>query len=548
MKIIGIDVGSSSVKAVEMDSAFGRYEIQDYYEHPVILGSDPAVALQRLMQSLPRRPDRIAIALSTGQVTFRNLTLPTKDKKSIQSSVGFELDDELPFALEKAAYDYSTIHLTKQGTQVHVAATLKTTLVSALERWNEAGVNPDLVTTECWAYRTLLSRIIPRPEQEEPVLLIQIGNERTSLYIHWNGTPILAREVSWGGRDLTQAIARKYNLSYEQAEQAKLDHGFVVPSDQRNEVTQEQVEFSETLLAILQTLIVEIRQVELICKSVTHHGIASAYLAGGSMQLPGLVRVIEEHIKLPVRPLQSLSAIATSGVTYSEQTDAVFLLAAGTALCLVGPDRTGAVNFRKGDFSKAGKQAEFNIKMLKGPLIASFAISFCLILSLIFQTVTYSRRLTELDVQMERGLRTLFGSMAPSAIRSNLANPTSLKAKIKAELDKQRDLAKLGSPNPKSPLDFLNALSSTVTKDVVTDLMQYQTGAAPTAPYSPEAAQGTTLSFLVPNHETAARLETLVAKSVSGLKKDKTEMVTGPDGTKQIRVTFSGKPNPPRGQ
>ena len=232
--ILGIDLGSSSIKAVEFDSAFGRYEIHDYYEHPIIPGTDFGQALGRLMQSLPKQPDKVAIAFRTGQVTFRNLKLPTRDKKSIQAGVGFELDDELPFPMEKAAYDFSILGQSKQGTSLHVAATLKSNLASAIEAWGAAGINPDLITTESWAYRTLLSRILSKPEQEEPVLLIQLGNERTTLYVHRNGQPQLARELAWGGTDLTLAIARKYSLSFEQAEQAKLDHGFVVPTDQRN--------------------------------------------------------------------------------------------------------------------------------------------------------------------------------------------------------------------------------------------------------------------------------------------------------------------------
>ena len=65
------------------------------------------------------------MSLKTRQVTFRNLQLPTRDKKAIQSGVGFELEDELPFSIENAAYDYSIISQSKAGTQVHVAATLK---------------------------------------------------------------------------------------------------------------------------------------------------------------------------------------------------------------------------------------------------------------------------------------------------------------------------------------------------------------------------------------------------------------------------------------
>lgn len=541
MRILGIDVGSTSIKAVELDSAFGRYEIHDYYEHPI--SQDLVLTLQKLMESLPKFPDRVAIALRSGQVTFRNLQLPTRDKKTIQASVGFELEDDLPFPLEKTIYDYSTISQGKQGTQLHVAATLKNHVAGTIDSWIGAGINPDLITTETWAYRTLLSRVLSKQEQESPVLLAQIGHEHTTLYVHLNGMPILAREIDWGGKDLTLAIAQKYNLTLEQAEQAKLDHGFVVPVGQKVDVTLEQLEFSETLLATIQTLLVEIRQVELTCKNITHHGISQVFVAGGTVLLPGLTRVLEESLRMPVRQLQSLSSIATSGVTYSEHTDSVFLLAASVALCMVGPDRASAVNFRKGEFAKSGAKRELSLEMVRRPLIAGGAIAASLMLSLAVQSASYGTRMKDVDVQLERNMKRFYGSISNSAIRSYLANPASLRNSINKELTKQRNLAKLTAHNPQDPVDFLNSLSAVVPKTIVTDMMQYQVGSAPGVAFSPSAAQTASLTFVLPSQQAIEQLGSVLTGKLVGMKRDKIEEYDEPDGTKQWKVTFRGKPN-----
>ncbi|MFL5812363.1 MAG: pilus assembly protein PilM [Bdellovibrionia bacterium] len=543
MRILGIDVGSTSIKAVEIDSAFGRYEIHDYHEHPVPSGEDLLLALSRLMQALPKQPDRVAIALRAGQVTFRNIKLPTRDRKTIQSSIGFELEDDLPFPLEKTVYDYATVSQSKQGTQVHVAATLKTHIAGTLDSWSSVGINPDLITTESWAYRTLLSRILSRAEQEEPILLVQIGHEHTTLYVHWNGMPVLAREIDWGGKDLTFAIAKKYNLPLDQAEQAKLDHGFVVPVGQKVDVTQEQLDFSETLLATLQTLLVEIRQVELTCKNLTHRGLNQIFVSGGTVLLPGLTRVLDESLRIPTRNIQALSSIATSGVTYSEHTDAVFLLAASVALSMVGADRSALINFRKGEFAKQGTKKELNIEMLRRPLMAAGAIAACMILSLAVQSSSYQARLADTNTQLERRMKDFFGGISASAIRNYMYNIPGLKNAINKELTKQRELAKLAAPNPHDPLDFLNTLSTSVPKSITTDLMQYQVGAAPGVPYNPDAPQSATLTFTVANQQQVDQLSSILTGKLVGFKKDKAEEVAASDGTRQIKVTFSGKPN-----
>ena len=97
MRIIGIDVGSSSIKAVEMDSAFGRHEIHDYHEAPIQMDLSIQEVLEKFIKGLAKTPDRIIVALKPNQSTFRNLQLPTRNKKAIQSGIGFELEDELPF-------------------------------------------------------------------------------------------------------------------------------------------------------------------------------------------------------------------------------------------------------------------------------------------------------------------------------------------------------------------------------------------------------------------------------------------------------------------
>src|SRR4051812_42415285 len=154
MRILGIDLGSTSVKAVEVESSFGRYEIREYYEQKVEQnpdGTGAQLALARLVHGLPKQPDRFAAALKTGQTTFRNLKLPTRDRKAIQSAIGFELDDELPFAIEDAVYDYVNLSQDKTGSNVHVAVALRKTALESLALWESAGVDVDMLTTEASA-------------------------------------------------------------------------------------------------------------------------------------------------------------------------------------------------------------------------------------------------------------------------------------------------------------------------------------------------------------------------------------------------------------
>lgn len=542
MRILGIDVGTTSIKAVELESAFGRYDIREYYEHPLELGINPVLAITRLIQALPRKPDRVVLALKAGQVTFRNLQLPTRDRKAIQAGVNFELEDDLPFSMENAAFDFSILNQNKQGTYLHVTATLKKYLVASLSQWLEAEVDPDLITTEGWAYRTLFNRILSPPEQEEPVLLAHLGGERSILHVHWKGAPILTREISWGGKDLTQTIAAKYGIPFDQAEHAKLDHGFVVPEGQRDQVTQEQIEFSDILMQPVLTLLSEIRQAELTSKSITRRNLKKVVVAGGTSLLPGLSKVIEENLRVPVSPLLSLSSIATSGVTYTEHTDAVFVSAVSLALCLVGSERSSVINFRKRDFSKKGQASQLSLANLRRPLMGLAAVIVCFIISLVVQSLSYKDRIKRVDDDLTRSLKRFFGAgLGASATRTYLSDTAALKTAINKELGKQRELALLLGPNPHSPLDFVKDLSSSVPKEIVVDMTKIQVGASPSTPYSSSAEQSTNLTFVVSNSGAADRLAKILEGKVKGLKKGSLEETPFGDG-KKFKVTFTGNP------
>ncbi|MCM2324118.1 MAG: pilus assembly protein PilM [Oligoflexia bacterium] len=541
MRILGIDLGSTGVKAVELDSAFGRYEIRDYYEVKLEPGMTPTMALTRLMDSLPKAPDRVAVALPTRNLTFRNLKLPTRERKAIQAGVGFELEDELPFPVEKAVYDYAVLSQSKQGTIVHVVATLQKHLTTALEAWSAAGIHPDLVTGESWACRTFLNRVISRVDQETPVLLIDIGHERTILYVQWRGSPVISRELPWGGRDLTQAIALKYNIPFEQAEAAKIDHGFVIQEAQRTQVTQEQADFSDTLMGSLRELVSTVLQVQLTCKNLTQQNLGQILVSGGTVLMPGLNGVVEDLTGLPVRPVRGLSSVATSGVTYSEHSDAVFLLAASAALCLVGTERGATINLRRGEFAKRTPSRELNLTNLRRPLLATAAIVASIVTSVAAESFIYKSRLKELDGQLEKGIRAFFETQSSSSVRTYLSSTSRLRASIDEKLSKHREASKLTSPNPRSPVDFLKNLSTSIPRELIVDMTQFQVGAAPSAPFEKINDQAASLSFVLPNPQAADRLSGILSTKLTGLQKAKTEEVSSPEG-KRYKVTFTGKP------
>ncbi len=543
MRILGLDIGTYAIKAVELDCAFRRYEIRDYWERKYDPGADPRVALAQLLQDLPRKPDRTSVAIRASLSTFRNLELPTRDKKAIRAGVGFELEDDLPFPSEESLFDYRLLSQTKQHSSIHIGATLKRHVAGFLELLKFGGVDPELITTEAWAYRTFFQHTLSERERKSSFLLIHIGYERTVLYGQSDTIPLLCREISWGGRDLTSTITTHYQIPLYEAERSKIENGFVVPYSQKDTVTHEQLEFSNTLLASLQTLIFEARQALFTLKNAHSETPSRISLSGPSSLLPGLAAVIEESLQMPVSSQRSLSLLGNAGVSYSEATDLSFLTAASVALAQVNPAKEPPINLRKAEYAKRGSSQILPWNQLKAPLIAAGLVFLCFFASFSIQNSMYQSRIAEIDIQLEKSVRSFFNQLSPSAARTSLSNPAQLKTSINQELDKQRSLNRLFSQNSGSPLNFLKNLSATIPRETVVDLIEFQEGASPKSSFLKPAESSASLTFVIQNPRLADKLSQEVARALDQSQKSPlSEMPPAPDSPKRWKIQFTGKP------
>ncbi|MBN20636.1 MAG: hypothetical protein CL678_05045 [Bdellovibrionaceae bacterium] len=540
MRVLGLDLGTNSVKAVEYDAAFSRYELHDYHEVKLAADQTPAQGAALLIHSLPKKPDRIANCLSSQYSTFRNLTLPTRDRRAIRSGIAFELEDELPFDPDLSIYDYALLSQGKQSTHVHIGATLKETLTKVISDLKEYGVDPDVIVTESWVYRTLLNRTLNDEEKASPKLLVHMGKTDTTIYIHWKNYPIVCRKVAWGGQHLTRAIIEKYEVSEEEAEKAKLDNGFILSSQQRETATVDQREFSDTLLQATRPLLLEMRQAELTCKNLTHENISSIYMSGGPSLLPGLRVAIEEELGIHTQPFKALSLLSTSGMTYSEATDAGFLLAASTGLCLVGPERTHLIDLRQGEFEKGADDQSWSLKNLKYPLLSVGAITLCFFLGTCVESHLYQSRIASQESRLEKAVRQFFGNLGRTAVKRKMKNSRKLKKSVQAEISKYQGLAELTLSNPTTPLRFLKKLSQIVPKNVVVDMTEFSVGTVGSSfeKGTPGKAQ---VSFLIHEQEKIPELSSILNGLFVKMTTSKPVKIKLKEKNKDLwKITFSG--------
>lgn len=535
MRVFGLDISKDAVACVEVETAFGRFEIRNTYESPPptpgSIDSDPFLAAANLLRSIPGKPGRVVTCSPAEIGTFRNLQLATRDKKAIRSALAFELEDDLPFDSDNLHYDYAILASQEPGSLVHVGAVKKDSFDAHLKTLQGSQIDPEVITTDAWAYRSLFTRIqkpLQKGELGDVSLLIGIERNKTYFYVNGRNRPILYREIPFGLGYIERLLHERTGASAAEIKSYIQDIG----------VTGINEQVSSIILEALDHLIPEIKQVELASRSQIRAPFDQIYITGEGALLPGFLEWASSATDGKCVLFRPLSLLSASQVTYSDTTEIRFARALALAMTQVPLDKVPALNLRKGAFVKSGGSDLAVLELIQKPL------PYLLVTSLVFLATKgieysyYKGRISEMDDSLKRSVKSYYGNVSDSAARTYMADIGKLKKNIEGELAKERELAKLFTPNANSPLLLLNSISEKIGRDVVVDLIKFDAGSDNNERFSEGKTLSANITFIVANPQTLSRLGDLIEKNFA-LKRGKSEEITR-EGRKVLKVVFSG--------
>ena len=513
MKILSLDIGSHSVKAIELESLFGRLELKDYFLERVqetleavqptaevpatekdsgqpapksldpvrrILSQGQLDAIKRVVNERPMRQDRLVVGLPRNLVTTRLLNFPTKDRKVITKTIAFELEDELPVPLEDAVYDFSIIQAQgTTGTTVYVCIALKKDLVSLLRQLQDLGLDPDAVSTEGWAMSQLLSKAVSPEAAGAPACIVNMGAHQTVLHMMVAERPVMTHAIPVGGDHITHSIAAHYGLATEQAEKAKVDGGFLLTRehfespDIAADITDEQKRFAESIGDALIPIIREIRQALTSFRSQYHMMPQRLLLTGGSSLIPNLPLYLEEALDMKVEALAYSTKVLGESLQLSESTEAHFSSAMGYALSTVKTERGANINLRKNEFAKHSGLSALSLTAFRRPLKYMAASLAFIYATLMVQYLVLSNRYAKQEESMERAIKSVLGTVTKSSLATYSNSPSTLKSAVNKEISKFKPSAAEPEKKRLSALDVLHKFSQTVPKDLVLDVSTF---------------------------------------------------------------------------
>jgi type IV pilus assembly protein PilM len=235
--LIGLDIGDSSVKVVELkELGKGRgYQLVKLAWEP--LSSEAIVdgqimdsqlvseTIQRLFQRCRVKPSTpVATALSGHHVIVKRISLPVMSEAELAESIHWEAEQYIPFDIEDVNLDYQILEgssLSGEGNMdVLLAAAKRDKINDYVSVINQAGLNTSTVDIAAFAMQNAFEANYEF-EPHQVIALVDIGSAVSSISVLHGGTSVYWRDMNIGGNQYTDAIQKELNLSAEQAEQLK---------------------------------------------------------------------------------------------------------------------------------------------------------------------------------------------------------------------------------------------------------------------------------------------------------------------------------------
>jgi general secretion pathway protein L len=388
-RILGLDLGSFSVKAVTLETTLRSAAVKGFIEVPVQNG-DLKAALGELLVKNPVNADQIIVSMPGLSLATHPISLPFSDPKRIESTLAFEVEDELPFDLTEAVYDYQVASLDNAGSQLLVGVVKKAELAKALDVLKELKLEPRIVTHPGLAAQSLLMQL---PPNENAVAIVDIGHERTVASVGRVGHGVeLARTFAGGGVYLTRALGQEFKIPPAEAQTWKDQHAALGEYAVGDDAERAAAAFIRGLQPVLRELKATFKQYS----AHTRRHVDAVYLCGGTAKMPGLAAQLAGDLGINVGVLELPNeAKQALGGPSPQAAQAYALALRGNA----SGARAQRFNLRRGEFAF---KSDFDFVSDKlGQLVTFGAVLLVLLIaSSIVRNTVLERRVKAINASM----------------------------------------------------------------------------------------------------------------------------------------------------
>ena len=311
--VLGLDIGSSSIKILELREGKNGYALQNFGVEPLppetivdsTIMNAPAVvnAIRKLMSTYQVKTKDVVTSISGHSVIIRKITMPMMTEDEVEGNIQWEAEQYIPFDINEVNIDYfilDSVAEEQENLDVLLVAVKKDIVNEYVSVIDEAGLNPTVLDVDAFAVENMFE-VNYDPQPDKIVALVNIGASVININIVRGTSPAFTRDISIGGNQYTEEIQKQLNLTFEDAENLKITgSGNVAGAEHLHDI----------LDNISNNIALEIqRSLDFFTSTSSLGQISKVYLAGGCAKTANLAKIIERQVNLPVEVVNPFARI-----------------------------------------------------------------------------------------------------------------------------------------------------------------------------------------------------------------------------------------------
>jgi len=361
-ELVGIDIGTHSIKLVGLKGAPGRWSLAKYAISEIPVGSIEELSseerkavmtstLRNMLSSTRIRTRKVATSVSGNAVIVRYVRFPRMSPSDLEKTIQFEAEPYIPFDIREVNISTHILGDVMEEGQPKMETVLvgakKELLEERMEIVEGAGLKTLIIDVDAFALENAYE-ITRDKERAETVMLLNLGATTSNINILENGISKIVRDIFIAGSSFTRAVHKNLQVEYSEAENLKRKYGLTLTGAEEELESiaakdETKVQVSTILMPLVRELVGEVRRSIDYYQAQTggEKSVDRIMLSGGSSKLNNLDKFLSDELGLPVdinNPFRGIDTTRIRDTDWQEQAP-VYAVAVGLATRREGDTR-----------------------------------------------------------------------------------------------------------------------------------------------------------------------------------------------------------------
>jgi general secretion pathway protein L len=435
-RILALEFDAHELKAALIETTFRDYRVVGFYREPVV-ADDGSVAdqVRGFLQRHQLEATTVLSSLPGDLVTLRTFFLPFRDRKRLDQTVPFELENQVPFGLDEVVVDYHVLHRDRAGSNVLAALVQRRDLEEHLNQLKDAGLDPKVVDLAPLATLNVLNLL---------------GNDLPETFVYVGGDERRTTVAFFRNRQLIglRTVVPATPVSTGEAEAAAAGNGHPAGEAER-----------------IAALVGEIRWTLLAVNGAPLDSGLPCFVSGDGIAFDQLGQELSAALDLTVHRLDGARLHNLPAALHGDL--GRFVSPLGLALREVTPNDALGLNFRQGEFAYHRGQDELRRALGRTGAIAALVVALA-----ITNTYMSYQQLASRLALVQGQIRSVFSQTLPD-VHHIVDERSQLQTEIDTAQKRMQVLTQVAPVGGLTAIDVMRTISAAVPDSVTVDIDEY---------------------------------------------------------------------------